>query len=164
MANFTTLPTELRQRILSLALPATAYLRYPSSTSVFNLMHINRRLRLDMGPVVRLWRPIHYLSSPTQLPQFQSPGLSDSISPSKVERICLGIFPESQEYTIKWTCFCVEESNFTHHELVQAWIDAVPQLPADIKEIHIDMSGSCHSISKTSSLYLAKLKSVSRAQ
>lgn len=58
----------------------------------------------------------------------------------KLDRVCLDLFHESDHRRIGSTCYCQHEDNYTHHELIAAWADAVPLLPKSVKQIWLDVT------------------------
>jgi hypothetical protein len=133
MSRLTQLPTELRQQILLLALPDTN--RIGSSTQVLRLFHIDKLLREDMATVVALWSPLHYISHPTALSSPMPRTLN-----WKIDRICLDLFYTSDIKRMACICYCYGPETWTHPELIAAWADAVPLLPAGVKEVWLDVT------------------------
>lgn len=133
MASLIQLPTEIRQQILTLALPYTSHI--DSFKQVLQLFHINRRLRSDMGPVIDVWSPMTYVYTPSELSRSAPRPLN-----WRLDRICLDLFHESERDRIGCTCYCLGESKYSHHELIAAWADAVSLLPKNVKQLWLDVT------------------------
>ncbi|KAH7067435.1 hypothetical protein BKA63DRAFT_117965 [Paraphoma chrysanthemicola] len=177
MPSLTTLPTELRRLILSSLLPETHSLPFPirSTTptpfprAILNILHTNHLLRADTSHLLSTWSPIWSIPSPIYLttpnPNFDnndnatqssksnlstwlpSTNLEGTRKTPRLERICLDVWHESDRNRITWTCFCVGEDNWTHHDLVAAWASAISYLPrpprgssAGVKEVYLDIT------------------------
>lgn len=144
MPSLLDLPTELRQRILSLALPDTASICKCFSRDVLRILRVNRRLRADACELLRLWSPIHYLSKPGQLQdgaRLHSYSLNNELYAPEIQRICLDLWHYGDENRMTWTCYCVHHENWTHPELIAGWSDAVPFLPLDnVTEVYLDIT------------------------
>ena len=69
------LPTELRQQILRLVLPDTNGKDSPWPTQTTSLWFGNRRLLLDMGPVIDIWSLSHCNSFPSSISNTKSQAL-----------------------------------------------------------------------------------------
>lgn len=138
------LPTELRQRIISLVLPNTATICKCFSRDVLRLLHINHRIRIDTCELLRLWSPIHYLSKPGQLHDgalLHSYSLNNELYTPKIQRICLDLWYYGEESRMTWTCYCVHHENWTHPELIAGWNDAVPSMPVEnVTEVYLDIT------------------------
>lgn len=130
------LPTELRQQILSLALPDTNRIGSFWPAQILSLFHINQRIRQEMDAVIGMWSPLHYVSTPSFLTNPQPQPLGQP----KVERICLDLFHESEANRIMWSCYCSDPSTWTHPELIAAWAGAVPLLPKCVSEVWLDVT------------------------
>ncbi|KAH7125766.1 hypothetical protein B0J11DRAFT_462393 [Dendryphion nanum] len=142
MASLTGLPTELRQRILSIALSRVKDINMQPPRCLINLLHINHRLRLDMGPVLDLWNPIHHISSPKLLPSFRPWIFTIDGIPvqPKGGRMCIDVFCDVKEDNTAWPCYSVDESHSTYALVAAAWSNAVPLLPTEIKELYVDIT------------------------
>lgn len=144
MPSLLDLPTELRQRILSLVFPNTAIIYKYFYRDILRLLHINHRLRADASELLRIWSPIHYLSNPSQLHSgalLHSYSLNNELPTPKIQRICLNLWHDSEVARMNWTCYCVHSSAWSHPELISAWNAAIPLLPLDnITEVYLDIT------------------------
>lgn len=149
MPSLVDLPTELRQRIVFLAIdfPDTLTLDKPFPRNVLKFLHINYRLRLDTAHLISKWSPIHYISQPTQLTNLPLTPPSITINTTtytpRLHRICLDLFHDSEVNRITWTCFCVGPEYYSHPELIAAWASTVHLLPTEaIEEVYLDVTPS----------------------
>jgi hypothetical protein len=147
MPSLIDLPTELRQRILSLAIdfPDTLTLDKPFPREVLNSLHISFRLRLDTAHLISSWSPIHYISQPAQLNNLPlkptSITINNTIYTPLFHRICLDLFHDSEVDRITWTCYCFGPEKYSHPELIAAWASVVHLLPTDgIKQVYLDVT------------------------
>jgi hypothetical protein len=135
MPSFLELPAELRQQILLLALPETNRVEPAIPTQFIHLFHINQRLRADMAAVASIWTPIHYISHPTSL---------TSCAPRtrgwNCSRICLDLFYTSFLGRIVNRYNNPGAAYSGHPELLFDWLNAVPFLPDDVKEVWLDVT------------------------
>ncbi|KAF2811332.1 uncharacterized protein BDZ99DRAFT_569407 [Mytilinidion resinicola] len=144
---FMSLPRELRQRILLLALPQDvqpAVVPY-FSLPVQNLLHISRTVRQEMPWVLNNYSPRFYLRSPSHLADFLSflskyRGVLSFEYKPKFEHVSLNIFHDAEVDTMQWTCYCRGRDMHTHDELVNAWVVAVPTIPEQVKTILLDIT------------------------
>ncbi|KAH7083805.1 hypothetical protein FB567DRAFT_529951 [Paraphoma chrysanthemicola] len=184
MPSLLTLPPELRRLILSYILPETHSLPFPIHPTppspfphaIRNILHTNHLLRVDTAHLIGTWSPMWMIPSPVYLTT-ANPALNGNGSqveqsnlatwlPSltisgvrktpKLERICLDIWHESDRNRITWTCFCVGEDRWTHHDLVSSWASSISYLPtstststsaasntgvlAGVKEVYLDIT------------------------
>ncbi|KAF9700562.1 hypothetical protein EKO04_001760 [Ascochyta lentis] len=142
MPFLTDLPTELLREILLLTLPDTSKADAPWPTMIISLFSINQRIRVEMSPVIDSWSPLHHIFFPPSISTQKTPTLTvdgQTHSP-KVQRICLDFFHEPAADRIKWTCYCGNQSTWTHPELIRAWADAVPFLPQGLQEVQLDIT------------------------
>jgi hypothetical protein len=142
MLGFCELPTELRQRILGLAMPEVNLVRKHWPQSLLNLIQINQQLRSDMGFVVDSWSPIHIVAHSEDVPRIQ--GQSIEIygrrrSP-KIERICLDVFHTSEASQMMTTYWCVGHHYFHIAGYWRDWDNAIAKLPSSATEIWIDVT------------------------
>jgi hypothetical protein len=147
MRSLVDLPTEVRQRIVFLAIdfPDTLMLDKPFPRNILDFLHINFRLRLDTAHLISKWSPIHYISQPTQLTKLPLKPPSITINTTaytpRLHRICLDLFHDSQVNRITWTCYCVRPEYYSHPELIAAWASIVHLLPIqNIDEVYLDVT------------------------
>ncbi|OAG11384.1 uncharacterized protein CC84DRAFT_1211045 [Paraphaeosphaeria sporulosa] len=142
MPTFCDLPTELRQRILALAMPELNYIRKPWPRSMFNLMHVNQQLRSDMGFVIDSWSPIHYVSHSQEILQIQdlSIKLCGRRRSPKFERIRLDIFHSADASVMRDTCYYRYHDYFGEADYWQKWNNAIAKLPLSASEVSIDIT------------------------
>lgn len=97
---------------------------------------------MDMGPVIDMWSPSHYISFPSSISNLnlQTLKLKARTHTPQFERICLGLFYESEADRIKCTCYWGDASTWSHPELIEAWAKSASLLPAGLKEIWLDVT------------------------
>jgi hypothetical protein len=142
MLGFCELPTELRQRILALAMPEVNLVRKHWPQSLLNLMRINQQLRSDMGFVVDSWSPIHIVAQSEDVPRIQARSIEiygRKRSP-KTERICLDVFHTSKASQMMTTYWVVGHHYFHIAGYWQDWQNAIAKLPSSATEIWIDVT------------------------
>jgi hypothetical protein len=135
-----TLPAELRQRMLALALPDECAWGKSLPRDVLNLVHISHDLRLDMGPILKMWSPMHYIAHAKDVIVAPGPTITingHAYSP-KFERLCLDLFHEAEADCIKNMAF--QWPWCTHQDMVLQWLDAIPHLPKSLSEIYLDLT------------------------
>jgi hypothetical protein len=146
-SSFTSLPRELRQRILLLSLPQNiqrAVIPYFSRPAQ-HLLQICREIRNDMSWVLSRYSPNFYFNNPSHLSEFLS-SLNDKFDllafdyKPKFEHVTFSIFDDAKVDTMQWTCYCLARQMHTHDELVNAWARAVPTLPEQVKTITLDIT------------------------
>ncbi|KAL5403381.1 hypothetical protein PMIN03_009909 [Paraphaeosphaeria minitans] len=142
MPAFYDLPTELRQRILALAMPELSLVRKPWPQSMLNLMHINQQLRSDMGFVIDSWSPIHHASHPEDIRRIRDLSLTlcGRRRCPKIERIRLDIFYSSDASVMRDTCYCRHHNYFSEADYWQKWNNAIAKLPSSVSEVSIDVT------------------------
>lgn len=146
MPTLLTLPSELRQRILTLLLPPKITLNAPLSSQIPDILAISHHLRLDVLQLIPSWSPLVYISHPHQIPDFSIPSITSTSTgityTPKCTRICIDVFHDSDPKRINWTCYCGHLDTRSHPELVAAWMRVVPFLPLNtgIQEIYIDVT------------------------
>lgn len=127
------LPAELRQKIILLVFPSTNCVETPAN--FIYLSHINRLVRNDFHTLLSVWTPLHYISHPSTLTAQRPPTRGYNLS-----RICLDLFSAAFLGRIEWKARTVHAANYTHPELIDLWLNAVPFLPKDTKVISIDIT------------------------
>lgn len=138
MPSLSELPTELRQQILLLALPETNRVESAIPFQYIHLFHINRRLRADMGAIAPIWAPIHFISHPTSLTSCRPRTRGWNCN-----SICLDVFYNAflGRFANKFgNVYSHRTIPIGHPELIEDWINAVPFLPVDVREIYVDVT------------------------
>ena len=91
------------------------------------------------------YSPYFYFQNPSQLAELLSSLnqlceiLSCNYKP-KFEHVIFSIFHDADVDTMHWTCYCRGREMHTHDDLVNAWADAVPTLPDQVKTIQLDIT------------------------
>ncbi|KAK0615546.1 hypothetical protein DIS24_g11710 [Lasiodiplodia hormozganensis] len=137
MATLTDLPQELRQRILLTAVQQEDRLvgsKWPKA--IIALLHVCKTLRRDMPWVLDQWTPLRHLQRPSDLttaPSLSIDGVACGPFLTKpAETLYIDLFHDTLAANIrKATWNPLDDGVEMHQALVDAWRDAVPQLPMD---------------------------------
>ncbi|KAF4539259.1 uncharacterized protein LTHEOB_10423 [Lasiodiplodia theobromae] len=137
MATLIDLPQELRQRILLTAVQQEDRLagsKWPKT--IIALLHVCKTLRRDMPWVLDQWTPLRHLQRPSDLttaPSLSIDGVACGPFLTKpAEMLYIDLFHDTLAANIrKATWNPLDDGVEMHQALVDAWRDAVPQLPMD---------------------------------